>query len=172
MQNNKSFPPKKSHQSSLNEKLQMSVFMYHRYESTSSEEEEEEEEEEEDGTSSGESGEGECLDSTEEDEAALEDETSEEERNVNLDESDTDEETLRDTSYSCDAVKEKYVVTQSTRCDILCVAVDSVAGYCSQCESYLILLMTNSRSPHSHHDTCNKGEDYVQKVASCFVFQL
>uniref|UniRef100_A0A096MDL5 KN motif and ankyrin repeat domains 3 n=1 Tax=Poecilia formosa TaxID=48698 RepID=A0A096MDL5_POEFO len=64
------------------------------YESTSSEEEEEDEEEEV-GSSSGESGEGECLDSTEEDEAALEEETSEEERNINLDESDTDEETLR-----------------------------------------------------------------------------
>lgn len=83
-----------------------------RYESTSSEEEEngedEEDEEEEDGSSSVESGEGECLDSTDEDEAALE-ETSEEERNVNLDESDTDEETLRASNYSSDAVKEKYV---------------------------------------------------------------
>lgn len=49
----------------------------------------------------------ECLDSTEEDEAALEEETSEEERNVNLDESDTDEETLRAANYSSDAVKEK-----------------------------------------------------------------
>ncbi len=52
------------------------------------------------------------MDSTEEDEAALEEETSEEERNVNLDESDTDEETLRATNYSSDAVKEKYVVTE------------------------------------------------------------
>lgn len=82
------------------------------YESTSSEEEEEEEE---DGSSSGESGEGECLDSTEEDEAALEDETSEEERNVNLDESDTDEETLRATKYSCDAVKEKFELSSKMR---------------------------------------------------------
>lgn len=87
-----------------------------RYESTSSEEEEEEEDEEEeeedeeeDGSSSVESGEGECLDSTEEDEAALE-ETSEEERNVNLDESDTDEETLMASNYSSDGVKEKCVV--------------------------------------------------------------
>lgn len=56
-----------------------------------------------------ESGEGECLDSTEEDEAALE-ETSEEERNVNLDESDTDEETSMATNYSSDGVKEKCVV--------------------------------------------------------------
>ena len=87
------------------------IFASPRYESTSSEEEEEEEEEEEDGSSS-ESGEGECLDSTEEDEVALEEETSEEERNVNLDESDTDEETLRATNYSSDAVKEKYVDTQ------------------------------------------------------------
>ncbi|XP_054458726.1 KN motif and ankyrin repeat domain-containing protein 3 [Anoplopoma fimbria] len=86
------------------------------YESTSSEdEEEEEEEEEEDGSSSGESGEGECLDSTEEDEAALEEETSEEERNINLDESDTDEETLRATSYSCEAVKEKFELSSKMR---------------------------------------------------------
>ncbi|XP_042371302.1 KN motif and ankyrin repeat domain-containing protein 3 [Plectropomus leopardus] len=87
------------------------------YESTSSEEEEEEEEdeEEEDGSSSGESGEGECLDSTEEDEAALEDETSEEERNVNLDESDTDEETLRTKNYSSDAVKEKFELSSKMR---------------------------------------------------------
>ncbi|XP_073333134.1 KN motif and ankyrin repeat domain-containing protein 3 [Pagrus major] len=84
------------------------------YESTSSEEEEEEEEEEEDGSSS-ESGEGECLDSTEEDEAALEEETSEEERNVNLDESDTDEETLRATNYSSDAVKEKFELSSKMR---------------------------------------------------------
>ncbi|KAF1385533.1 hypothetical protein PFLUV_G00108760 [Perca fluviatilis] len=87
------------------------------YESTSSEEEdeEEEEEEEEDGSSSGESGEGECLDSTEEDEATLEDETSEEERNVNMDESDTDEETLRATNYSSDAVKEKFELSSKMR---------------------------------------------------------
>ncbi|XP_041863123.1 KN motif and ankyrin repeat domain-containing protein 3 [Melanotaenia boesemani] len=85
------------------------------YESTSSEEEEEEEEEEEDGSSSGESGEGECLDSTEEDEAALEEETSEEERNVNLDESDTDEETLRAANYSSDAVKEKFEFSSKMR---------------------------------------------------------
>lgn len=84
------------------------------YESTSSEEEEEEEEEE-DGSSSAESGEGECLDSTEEDEAALEEETSEEERNVNLDESDTDEETLRATNYSSDAVKEKFELSSKMR---------------------------------------------------------
>lgn len=50
------------------------------------------------------------MDSTEEDEAALEEETSEEERNVNLDESDTDEETLRSANYSSDGVKEKWVV--------------------------------------------------------------
>ncbi|XP_041646771.1 KN motif and ankyrin repeat domain-containing protein 3 [Cheilinus undulatus] len=86
------------------------------YESTSSEEEEEgEEEEEEDGSSSGESGEGECLDSTEEDEAALEEETSEEERNVNLDESDTDEETLRAANYSSDSVKEKFELSSKMR---------------------------------------------------------
>ncbi|XP_015235822.1 PREDICTED: KN motif and ankyrin repeat domain-containing protein 3 [Cyprinodon variegatus] len=86
------------------------------YESTSSEEDEEEEEEEEEvGSSSGESGEGECLDSTEEDEAALEEETSEEERNVNLDESDTDEETLRATNYSSDAVKEKFEFSSKMR---------------------------------------------------------
>ncbi|KAM6920909.1 KN motif and ankyrin repeat domain-containing protein 3 isoform 2-T2 [Xenentodon cancila] len=85
------------------------------YESTSSEEEEEEEEEEDEGSSSGESGEGECLDSTEEDEAALEEETSEEERNINLDESDTDEETLRAANYSSDAVKEKFEFSSKMR---------------------------------------------------------
>nr|XP_046246878.1 KN motif and ankyrin repeat domain-containing protein 3 [Scatophagus argus]XP_046246879.1 KN motif and ankyrin repeat domain-containing protein 3 [Scatophagus argus] len=85
------------------------------YESTSSEEEEEEEEEEEDGSSSVESGEGDCLDSTEEDEAALEEETSEEERNINLDESDTDEETLRATNYSSDGVKEKFELSSKMR---------------------------------------------------------
>ncbi|XP_053178088.1 KN motif and ankyrin repeat domain-containing protein 3 [Scomber japonicus] len=84
------------------------------YESTSSEEEDEEEEEE-DGSTSGESGEGECLDSTEEDEAALEEETSEEERNVNLDESDTDEETLRAENYSSDGVKEKFELSSKMR---------------------------------------------------------
>ncbi|XP_029356506.1 KN motif and ankyrin repeat domain-containing protein 3 [Echeneis naucrates] len=68
------------------------------YESTSSEEE--------DGSSSAGSGEGECLDSTEEDEAALEEETSEEERNINLDESDTDEES---------AVKEKFELSSKMR---------------------------------------------------------
>lgn len=83
------------------------------YESTSSEEDEEEEEE--DGSSSGESGEGECLDSTEEDEAALEEETSEEERNVNLDETDTDEETLRAENYSSDGVKEKFELSSKMR---------------------------------------------------------
>lgn len=77
------------------------TFVCPRYESTSSEDEE-------DGSSSVESGEGEGMDSTEEDEAALDEETSEEERNVNVDESDTDEETLRGTTYSCAAVKEKY----------------------------------------------------------------
>lgn len=46
------------------------------------------------------------MDSTE-DEAALEEETSDEERNINLDESDTDEETLRAASCSSDIVKEK-----------------------------------------------------------------
>ncbi|KAK2908033.1 hypothetical protein Q8A73_009106 [Channa argus] len=80
------------------------------YESTSSEEDDEE-----DGSSTEESGEGECLDSTEEDEAALEEETSEEERNVNLDESDTDEETLRATTYSSDAVKEKFELSSKMR---------------------------------------------------------
>ncbi|KAM7012685.1 KN motif and ankyrin repeat domain-containing protein 3 [Tautogolabrus adspersus] len=84
------------------------------YESTSSEEEEEEEEEDV-GSSSGESGEGECLDSTDEDEAALEEETSEEERNVNLDESDTDEEMLRATNDSSDSVKEKFELSSKMR---------------------------------------------------------
>ncbi|KAK2835340.1 hypothetical protein Q5P01_015824 [Channa striata] len=79
------------------------------YESTSSEEDEE------DRSSSGDSGEGECLDSTEEDEAALEEETSEEERNINMDESDTDEETLRATTYSSDAVKEKFELSSKMR---------------------------------------------------------
>ena len=78
-----------------------------RYESTSSEEEEE-------GSSSDESGDGECLDSTEEEAALEEEDTSEEERNVNLDESDTDEETMRGTSYSSDAVKEKCVLSVHT----------------------------------------------------------
>ncbi|KAM8873913.1 KN motif and ankyrin repeat domain-containing protein 3 isoform 2-T5 [Spinachia spinachia] len=83
------------------------------YESTSSEDEEEDEDD--DGTSSGESAEGECLDSTEEDEAAVEDETSDEERNINLDESDTDEETQRATSHSCEAVKEKFELSSKMR---------------------------------------------------------
>uniref|UniRef100_A0A3Q3A8K9 KN motif and ankyrin repeat domains 3 n=1 Tax=Kryptolebias marmoratus TaxID=37003 RepID=A0A3Q3A8K9_KRYMA len=65
-------------------------------------------------SSSGESGDGE-VDSTEEDEAALEEETSEEERNVNLDESDTDEETLRAATYSLDAVKEKFEFSSKMR---------------------------------------------------------
>lgn len=82
-----------------------------RYESTSSEEEEDEEEE--DGSSSDQSGDGECLDSTE-DEAVLDEDTSEDERNVNLDESDTDEETMRDTSSSSEAVKEKCVLSAHT----------------------------------------------------------
>ncbi|KAK3565160.1 hypothetical protein QTP86_000353 [Hemibagrus guttatus] len=55
------------------------------YESTSSEEEEEDE-----GSSSDGSGAGGCSDSSEEEAAALED-TSDEERNINLDESDSDE---------------------------------------------------------------------------------
>ncbi|XP_029905650.1 KN motif and ankyrin repeat domain-containing protein 3 [Myripristis murdjan] len=84
------------------------------YESTSSEEEEEEEEEEE-GSSSAGSGEGECSDSTEEDEAALEEETSDEERNVNLDESDTDEETLRARNEASDGVKEKFELSMKMR---------------------------------------------------------
>lgn len=48
------------------------------------------------------------MDSTE-DEGVLEEETSEEERNVDLDESDTDEE-ARDRSFPSDAVKEKWVL--------------------------------------------------------------
>lgn len=82
-----------------------SILVSPRYESTSSEEEEE------DGSSSDESEEGECLDSTEDEAALEEEETSEEERNVNLDESDTDEETLRDAAYSSDVVKEKCVLS-------------------------------------------------------------
>ncbi|XP_068174942.1 KN motif and ankyrin repeat domain-containing protein 3 [Antennarius striatus] len=87
------------------------------YESTSSDEEEEEEGEDEevDVSSSAESGEGECLDSTEEDEAALDEETSEEERNINLDESDTDEEILKVTNYSSDVVKEKFELSSKMR---------------------------------------------------------
>ncbi|XP_034035975.1 KN motif and ankyrin repeat domain-containing protein 3 [Thalassophryne amazonica] len=81
------------------------------YESTSSEDEEEEEEK----SSSGESVEGECLDSTEEDEAALEEETSDEERNVNMDESDTDEETLRTQNYASNVVKEKFELSAKMR---------------------------------------------------------
>ncbi|XP_026179099.1 KN motif and ankyrin repeat domain-containing protein 3 [Mastacembelus armatus] len=84
------------------------------YESTSSEEEGDEDDED-DESSSEESVEGECLDSTEEDEAALEAETSEEERNINLDESDTDEEALRATNYSSDAVKEKFELSSKMR---------------------------------------------------------
>lgn len=83
-----------------------SIFVSPRYESTSSEEEDDD-----DGSSSDESGDGECLDSTEDEAALEEEETSEEERNVNLDESDTDEETLRDTAYSSDVVKEKCVLS-------------------------------------------------------------
>lgn len=99
--------------SSSKKSLQFVGILNGGYESTSSEEEEEEEEE--DGSSSGESVEGECLDSTEEDEAALEEETSEEERNVNLDESDTDEETLRAANYSSDGVKEKFELSSKMR---------------------------------------------------------
>ncbi|XP_077390945.1 KN motif and ankyrin repeat domain-containing protein 3 [Festucalex cinctus] len=84
------------------------------YESTSSEEEEDAEEEEE-GSSSEESGEGDCLDSTEEDEVDLEEETSEEERNVNLDESDTDEEILRASNGSSDGIKEKFELSSKMR---------------------------------------------------------
>ncbi|XP_072294355.1 KN motif and ankyrin repeat domain-containing protein 3 isoform X1 [Eucyclogobius newberryi] len=78
------------------------------YESTSSEDEEELEED--GGSSSGDSEDseesGDDSDS-EEDEAVLEVETSEDERNVNLDESDTDEEALRAAAHSLD-VKEKF----------------------------------------------------------------
>nr|XP_057928243.1 KN motif and ankyrin repeat domain-containing protein 3 [Doryrhamphus excisus] len=81
------------------------------YESTSSEEEDEEEEA---GSTSEESGDGDCLDSTEE-EVDVEEETSEEERNVNLDESDTDEETLRASTFSSDGVKEKFELSSKMR---------------------------------------------------------
>ncbi|XP_061634640.1 KN motif and ankyrin repeat domain-containing protein 3 [Phyllopteryx taeniolatus] len=84
------------------------------YESTSSEEEEDEEEGEE-GASSEESGEGDCLDSTEEDEVDLEEETSEEERKVNMDESDTDEEILRASNGSSDDIKEKFELSSKMR---------------------------------------------------------
>nr|XP_061791138.1 KN motif and ankyrin repeat domain-containing protein 3-like [Nerophis lumbriciformis] len=85
------------------------------YESTSSDEEEEDEEEEEEGSSSEESAEGDCLDSTEEDEVDLGEETSEEERNVNLDESDTDEEILRASNGSSDGIKEKFELSSKMR---------------------------------------------------------
>uniref|UniRef100_A0A8C6WQN4 KN motif and ankyrin repeat domains 3 n=1 Tax=Neogobius melanostomus TaxID=47308 RepID=A0A8C6WQN4_9GOBI len=70
------------------------------YESTSSEEEEEDEEDEEgegdeDGSSSGDSEDSGENGESSEDEAVLDVETSEEERNVNLDESDTDEEATK-----------------------------------------------------------------------------
>ncbi|XP_077441174.1 KN motif and ankyrin repeat domain-containing protein 3 [Vanacampus margaritifer] len=84
------------------------------YESTSSEEEEDDEEEEE-GSSSEESGEGDCLDSTEEEEVDLEEETSEEERNVNLDESDTDEEILRTSNGASEGIKEKFELSSKMR---------------------------------------------------------
>nr|XP_061831906.1 KN motif and ankyrin repeat domain-containing protein 1-like isoform X1 [Nerophis lumbriciformis]XP_061831907.1 KN motif and ankyrin repeat domain-containing protein 1-like isoform X1 [Nerophis lumbriciformis] len=77
------------------------------YESTSSEEEDE-------GSTSEESGEGDCLDSTEE-EVDAQEETSEEERNINLDESDTDEETLRASNLSFDDVKEKFELSSKMR---------------------------------------------------------
>ncbi|XP_061831908.2 KN motif and ankyrin repeat domain-containing protein 3 isoform X2 [Nerophis lumbriciformis] len=77
------------------------------YESTSSEEEDE-------GSTSEESGEGDCLDSTEE-EVDAQEETSEEERNINLDESDTDEETLRASNVSFDDVKEKFELSSKMR---------------------------------------------------------
>ncbi|XP_037105715.1 KN motif and ankyrin repeat domain-containing protein 3 [Syngnathus acus] len=86
------------------------------YESTSSEEEdEEEEEEEEEGSSSEESGEGDCIDSSEEDEVDLGEETSEEERNINLDESDTDEEVQRSSNGPPDGVKEKFELSSKMR---------------------------------------------------------
>ncbi|XP_066500960.1 KN motif and ankyrin repeat domain-containing protein 3 isoform X2 [Hoplias malabaricus] len=73
------------------------------YESTSSEEEEDDDEdEEEEGSSSDGSGAGACSDSSEEEAAALED-TSDEERNINLDESDSDE----NTAAAAEAVKEQ-----------------------------------------------------------------
>ncbi|KAM8861672.1 uncharacterized protein ACB058_008403 [Synchiropus picturatus] len=84
------------------------------YESTSSEEEDDEVDDEDDGSSSGESAEGECLDSSEEDEATLEEETSEEERNINMNESDTDEETLC-AKYSSEGVKEKFELSSKLR---------------------------------------------------------
>ncbi|KAM8822282.1 LOW QUALITY PROTEIN: uncharacterized protein ACB058_021515 [Synchiropus picturatus] len=84
------------------------------YESTSSEEEDDEVDDEDDGSSFGESAEGECLDSSEEDEATLEEETSEEERNINMNESDTDEETLR-AKYSSEGVKEKFELSSKLR---------------------------------------------------------
>ncbi|KAM8822283.1 LOW QUALITY PROTEIN: uncharacterized protein ACB058_021514, partial [Synchiropus picturatus] len=84
------------------------------YESTSSEEEDDEVDDEDDGSSFGESAEGECLDSSEEDEATLEEETSEEERNINMNESDTDEETLR-AKYSSEGVKEQFELSSKLR---------------------------------------------------------
>ncbi|XP_067086059.1 KN motif and ankyrin repeat domain-containing protein 3 isoform X2 [Osmerus mordax] len=92
------------------------------YESTSSEEDEEEaeeaeeaeEEEEEEGSSSAGSGDGGCSDSSEEAAAALED-TSDEERNVNVDDSDSEDEVLGGATNASDAVKEKFELSAKMR---------------------------------------------------------
>ncbi|KAG7332189.1 hypothetical protein KOW79_004023 [Hemibagrus wyckioides] len=83
------------------------------YESTSSEEEEEED----DGSSSDGSGDGGCSDSSEEEAAALED-TSDEERNINLDESDSDENVAAVTDGAreqAEVLKEKFELSSKMR---------------------------------------------------------
>ncbi|KAK6320480.1 hypothetical protein J4Q44_G00095870 [Coregonus suidteri] len=86
------------------------------YESTSSEEEEDDEEEE--GSSSGGSEVGDCSDSSDDAVAALE-ETSDEERNMNMDDTDSDDVALAAgtgaTEESPDAVKEKFELSAKMR---------------------------------------------------------
>lgn len=89
------------------------------YESTSSEEEEEEDE----GSSSDGSAAGGCSDSSEEEAAALED-TSDEERNINLDESDSDENIPAVTDgvkEQAEVLKEKYVTTDHLPKSVGCI---------------------------------------------------
>ncbi|XP_028817809.1 KN motif and ankyrin repeat domain-containing protein 3 [Denticeps clupeoides] len=87
------------------------------YESTSSEDEDDEEEEE-DGSSSDGSDAGACSESSEDEDAALE-ETSDEERNINLDESDSDGdppgEDQEKGEVTEDSVKEKFELSMKMR---------------------------------------------------------
>uniref|UniRef100_A0AAR2LYT3 KN motif and ankyrin repeat domains 3 n=1 Tax=Pygocentrus nattereri TaxID=42514 RepID=A0AAR2LYT3_PYGNA len=83
------------------------------YESTSSEEEDEEEDE---GSSSDGSADGACSDSSEEEAAALED-TSDDERNINLEDSESDENVaaVTDVKEQAEEVKEKFELSSKMR---------------------------------------------------------